>query len=109
MQFSSRLLRLVAIGAVIAASSVQAAGAQGVADKIAVGAANKMAAKISGESCADFAATMAKMKGGGAHASPSPMAARLKGNAQARAQFVNIVAGPLLNKMIDCDMLPGGS
>ncbi|MGA8534233.1 MAG: hypothetical protein WB615_09025 [Candidatus Tumulicola sp.] len=39
---------------------------------------------------------------------PSPMAAKLKGNAQARTQFVNIVAAPLLNKMIDCNMLPGG-
>lgn len=36
------------------------------------------------------------------------MAAKLKGNAQARTQFVNIVAAPLLNKMIDCNMLPGG-
>ena len=48
---------------------------------------------------------MSKMKGNGA--SPSPMAAKLKGNAQARTEFVNIVAAPLLNKMIDCNMVPG--
>jgi hypothetical protein len=30
----------------------------------------------------------------------------IKQNPAARARFVNRVAGPLLNKMIDCDMLP---
>jgi hypothetical protein len=43
-----------------------------------------------------------------AGATPSPMSAKLKDNPQARTDFVNIVGGPLLNKMIDCNMTPGG-
>lgn len=115
MSFSTQTIRNVGIAAIAAivlssAAAIPARAQMGnaMADKVAVGAANKMVAKIGGESCTQFAATMAKMKGGGASASPSPMAAKLKGNAQARSQFVNIVAGPLLNKMIDCNMLPSG-
>lgn len=113
MLFSSTLLRR--IGIVITASTVLGASTlpvaaqmrQQMADKIATSAANSFVGKINGESCSDFASTMAQMK----HkpgATPSPMASKLKGNSQARTDFVNIVAGPLLNKMIDCNMMPGG-
>jgi hypothetical protein len=40
--------------------------------------------------------------------SSSSMSSTLKANPEARTQFVNIVAAPLLNKMISCDMMPGG-
>ena len=109
MQFSRFIMYVtalcVSLGAVLAAPTLPG-HAQAMADKLASNAAHAFVNKINGESCADFAATMAKMKGNGA--SPSPMAARLKGNTQARTDFVNIVAAPLLNKMIDCNMLPGG-
>jgi len=49
------------------------------------------------------------MKNKSSTATPSPMTAKLKGNTEARTTFVNIVAAPLLNKLIDCNMLPGGS
>jgi hypothetical protein len=81
---------------------------QNIANKVATDAANQFVAKIQGESCSEFAATMAQMKGKSAGASPSPMSAKLKDNAAARTTFVNIMAAPLLNKMIDCNMLPGG-
>ncbi|HTX58027.1 MAG TPA: hypothetical protein VMH02_00020 [Verrucomicrobiae bacterium] len=74
-----------------------------MAEKIATAAANKFVAKINGESCSQFAATMAQMKGGSGSSSSS-ISSKLKSNPQARTQFVNIVAAPLLNKMIDCDM-----
>ncbi|MGA7355329.1 MAG: hypothetical protein WA431_07570 [Candidatus Cybelea sp.] len=83
---------------------------QQIADKIATTAANKFVTKINGESCSDFANTMSQMKQtSGSGSSSSGIAAKLKANQQARTEFVNIVGGPLLNKMIDCDMLPGGT
>jgi hypothetical protein len=109
--FFRRASFAVAAFALLAAAAAQPGVAQvrqQIADKAATDAGNKFVAKIAGESCADFAATMAQMKGQGAGASPSPMAAKLKANTQARTTFVNIVAAPLMNKMIDCGMMPGG-
>ena len=80
---------------------------QQIADKIATKAANQFVTKINGESCSDFANTMSQMKQKSGSSS-SGIAAKLKANQQARTDFVNIVGGPLLNKMIDCDVLPGG-
>jgi hypothetical protein len=105
--FILRRVVFAAIAGIVLASPAVPGFAQGMADKIATSAANAFVGKINGESCSQFAATMAKMKG--SSASPSPMSAKLKGNAQARTEFVNIVAAPLVNKMIDCNMLPGGS
>jgi hypothetical protein len=97
----------VALGAIALPGNAQMR--QQIADKIATNAANQFVSKINGESCSQFASTMAQMKQKSSSSSGSSgMAAKLKGNAQARTDFVNIVAGPLLNKMIDCDMLPGG-
>jgi len=84
---------------------------QQMADKFATSAANSFVTKINGESCSQFASTMSQMKGkssAGASSSSSGMSSKLKANPQARSEFVNIVAGPLLNKMIDCNMMPGG-
>lgn len=113
MVFSSSILRQ--IGTAVAAIAVFGAAMlpasaqmrQQMADKIATNAAHQFVTKINGQSCSDFAGTMSQMK----HqpgATPSPMSSKLKGNTQARTDFVNIVAGPLLNKMIDCNMMPGG-
>jgi len=113
MLFSSTTLRragiVVAACAVLGATALPGAAQmrQQMADKVATQAANSFVSKINGESCSDFANTMAQMKHKSG-ATPSPMSAKLKGNSQARTDFVNIVAGPLLNKMIDCNMMPGG-
>jgi hypothetical protein len=76
---------------------------QSLQSKIAVDVAHDLASKIQGESCSDFAATMHKLKGNSS--SPSRASSIMKNNPSARTQFVNIVAGPMLNKMIDCGMM----
>jgi len=93
-----------ALGAATLSSSAQVR--QQMAIKVATDAANQFVTKIQGESCSDFAATMAQMKSGGGSGS-SGMASKLKSNAEARTAFVNVVAAPLLNKMLDCGMLNG--
>ena len=113
MFFSSLSLRRIGIAsaASIALSAIalpsQAQLRQQMADKIAIDAAHSFVSKINGENCTQFAATMAQMKGKSGSSS-SGMASKLKANPQARSDFVNIVGGPLLNKMIDCNMMPGG-
>lgn len=90
----------------IAVLPAMPAAAQALADRVATAAGHQMVTKIGGESCADFAAMLAKRKSGSSGS--SSMSAKLKSNPQARTTFANIVAAPLLNKMIDCDLLPGG-
>ncbi|MBV8344829.1 MAG: hypothetical protein JO190_07535 [Candidatus Eremiobacteraeota bacterium] len=113
---SSLLMRRVGLGATLI-FAFTLAGIPGqaqqmrqqMADKVAENAGNTLVQKINGESCSDFANMMAQMKhqsSGGS--SSSSMSQKLKANTEARTQFVNIVAAPLLNKMISCNMLPGG-
>lgn len=115
VMLSSTMLRRLGIAAVASLALTSAAipgmaqMRQQMADKIATNAAHQLVTKINGESCSDFASTMSQMKGkSGSSSSSSGMSSKLKANSQARTDFVNIVAGPLLNKMIDCNMLPGG-
>jgi hypothetical protein len=114
MYLSSKMVRRIALGAVayLAIFSLMAPAhaqiRQQMADKVAVNAAHQLVTKINGQSCSDFASMMSQMKQGGSGSSSSGMSSKLKGNSQARTDFVNIVAGPLLNKMIDCNMMPGG-
>ena len=109
MQFSS-LLRWVTTGAFVvsavgfAALPGQAQVRQQMADKVAVQAANEFVTKINGENCTDFAATLSQMKQG---SNAGSMSAKLKANPEARTKYVNIVGGPLLNKMINCNLVPG--
>ena len=107
---SRRFVFAAAVCALFATSTLQAPAQvrQQMAVKVATDAGNQFVTKIQGESCSDFAATMAQMKGGGGSSSSSPMASKLKSNTEARTAFVNIVAAPLMNKMIDCGMMPGG-
>jgi len=111
---SSFLMRRIGLGAVLGFAFALAAipgqaqqMRQQMADKVAASAGNAFVSKINGESCSQFAQTMSQMKSKGGSSSGS-MSQKLKANAEARTQFVNIVAAPLLNKMISCDMLPGG-
>ena len=107
---SRRFILAAAVCALFAASTLQAPAQvrQQMAVKVATDAGNQFVTKIQGESCSDFAAMMQQMKGGGGSSSGSPMASKLKSNTEARTAFVNIVAAPLMNKMIDCGMMPGG-
>ncbi len=113
---SSLLLRRAGLGAIVISAFALAAipgqaqqMRQQMADKAAASAGNAFVNKIDGESCADFAQTMSQMKQkSGSGSSSSSMSQKLKANTEARTQFVNIVAAPLLNKMINCNMLPGG-
>jgi hypothetical protein len=115
MFLSSTTLRRAAIAtaASIAFGAIALPGhaqtRQQMADKIATTAANSFVSKINGESCSQFASTMGQMKQkSSSGSSSSGMSAKLKANPEARTDFVNIVAAPLLNKMIDCNMMPGG-
>jgi hypothetical protein len=118
MFFSSNFVRRigvavaasVAFGVITLPVYAQSSMRSQMADKIAVDAAHQLVTKIQGESCSQFATTMSQMKGksGSSSSSSSGMSSKLKANPQARTDFVNIVAGPLLNKMIDCNMMPGG-
>jgi hypothetical protein len=108
-----RRTALAAAAIAIVASATTLPGSadirQNVMDKAATTAANQFVSKIQGQSCSDFAATMAQMKNKSSTATPNPMSAKLKSNPEARTTYVNIVAAPLLNKLIDCDMIPGGT
>ena len=115
MLFSSKVLRRIGVGAVLSVALAFVAlpshgqgMRQQMADKIAVQAGHTFVTKIQGESCSQFATTMSQMKGNKSGGSSGSMSSKLKANSQARSDFVNIVAGPLLNKMIDCNMMPGG-
>ena len=110
---SSLLLRRAGLGAILISAFALAAlpgqaqqMRQQMADKLAASAGNAFVSKIEGENCSDFAKTMSQMKS--KSSGGSSMSQKLKANTEARTQFVNVVAAPLLNKMISCDMLPGG-
>ncbi len=77
----------------------------GMKDRIVDSVANTMVSSIQSDSCADFAAMLRKRKSGNSNSSKA--GGMMKNDPAARARFVNKVAGPLLNKMIDCDLLPG--
>ena len=111
MYFSSATLRRFGFGGLVAALCLFTAVPgqaqtlrQQMAMKLAGDAGNMMVSKINGASCAQFGQMMAQVKNN----KSSSTSSHLKNNSAARQKFVNIVAGPMMNKMIDCDMLPGG-
>lgn len=71
--------------------------------RIVDAAANAVVGEVQSESCAEFANTLKNRKSG----SSGGMKGMMKSDPAARARFVNRVAGPLVNKMIDCDLIPG--
>jgi len=73
-----------------------------IKQKIVMDAADMIVSQVQSESCGQFAAGLKQHKSGSSHAG-----SMLKSDPSLRAQFVNKVAGPLVNKMIDCDLLPG--
>lgn len=70
--------------------------------KIVDDVANQMVAEIQQDSCPQFESFLKSHKSGGGSAG-----GMMKKDPAMRERFVNKVAGPLLNKMIDCDLLPG--
>jgi len=103
------LRRAVIAGALLLTTALAAPGSAqmrgGMKDKIIDSVANTMVSTIQSDSCAEFAATLKGRKSGGS--STSKAGGMMKNDPAARARFVNKVAGPLVNKMIDCDLLPG--
>lgn len=100
--------RSVCISLVLVSTLALGAAAQSTGgplrDRMIDSAANSFVQQIQSSSCASFASMMQSRKGGGGGSRRT--GSMLKQNPAARARFVNRVAGPLLNKMIDCDMLP---
>jgi hypothetical protein len=91
-------------------------------------AANAMVGTMNTLSCSRFRSLLGRMLPSGSAGDPDPTAApglasrlrskatgavnaavlnTIKNNPEQRAAFVNMVAGPLANKMIDCNLLPG--
>jgi hypothetical protein len=79
----------------------------GAKDRITDAVSSEVLQEIRTSSCSDFAAMLAKHKSGGKSGS-SGMGSRLKSDPRERTRFVDAVAGPLMNKMIDCDLMPMG-
>ena len=92
--------------AIAVPGSAQMGMRMGMKDRIVDSVASAMVSSIQSDSCAEFAATLKKRKGSSGSSS-SKAGGMMKSDPAARARFVNKVAGPLLNKMIDCDLLPG--
>ncbi len=100
-----RCLSMIAAAAAVALWTATPGSAQmrmGMKTKIVDAVANEMVSTIQSDSCADFAAMLKGRKSG----SSSGAGGMMKKDPAARARFVNKVAGPLVNKMIDCDLLP---
>lgn len=106
------VIRAVALS-VVSASLVAAMAVPGLTltpsakDRITDAVSNEVLQEIRTSSCSDFRAMLAKRKSGGKSGS-SGMSSRLKNDPRERTRFVDAVAGPLVNKMVDCDMMPMG-
>ncbi len=74
--------------------------------KIVDNVANQMVATIQSDSCPQFESMMKSRKSGGSGSSGGSASGMMKKDPAMRQRFVNKVAGPLVNKMIDCDLLP---
>jgi hypothetical protein len=85
----------------------QAASAQPgqIKERVVDDAANQIVASIQNDSCPQFEAMLKQHKSSGS--SSNRASGMMKQDPAMRARFVDKVAGPLVNKMIDCDMLPG--
>ncbi|HLI96479.1 MAG TPA: hypothetical protein VKT72_10390 [Candidatus Baltobacteraceae bacterium] len=78
---------------------------QRIKDKIVDSAATRMVAEIQNDSCPEFEAMLKQRQSGNSNSGKAR--GMMKSDPAMRERFVNKVAGPLVNKMIDCDLLPG--
>jgi hypothetical protein len=76
---------------------------QQIKNKVVDDVANQMVTEIQNDSCPQFEAMLKQRKSG----SSNKAGGMMKSDPAMRERFVNKVAGPLVNKMIDCDLLPG--
>lgn len=74
---------------------------QQMKNKIVDDVANQMVSEIQQDSCPQFESFLKSRKSGGSSGS-----GMMKKDPAMRQRFINKVAGPLVNKMIDCDLLP---
>ena len=100
---------LVGVGTFIFAATLFANPASAqlrdkIKNKVVDDVANQMVSEIQSDSCPQFEAMLKQSKGSGGGSSKA--GGMMKSDPAMRERFINKVAGPLLNKMIDCDMLP---
>jgi hypothetical protein len=103
----ARRFGFTAVASMALAASMLVPSSAGMRDRMKTkmmdGVADTMVSTIQTDSCPEFAAMMQSHKSGGDDSSQS---SKMKSDPAARQRFVDKVAGPLLNKMIDCDMMP---
>jgi hypothetical protein len=75
-----------------------------IKNKVVDDVANQMVSQIQNDSCPQFEAMLKQRKGGTSNSGKA--GGMMKSDPAMRQRFVNKVAGPLVNKMIDCDLLP---
>jgi hypothetical protein len=107
--FSRRFFVSIFAVTALIASTMQLSSAQlrqQIKNRVVDDVANQMVSQIQTDSCPEFQAMLknARSNSGSSSGRASSM---MKKDPAARERFVNKVAGPLLNKMIDCDLLPG--
>ena len=98
-------IALMTVGLVASAMASSAAQSDNLKTKIVESVANTLVNDVESDSCDQFAEMLARAKNRNKPASNSS-GAMIKNDPASRERFVNIVAGPLLNKMIDCNLLP---
>jgi type III secretory pathway component EscR len=76
-----------------------------IKNKVVDDVATQMVGEIQNDSCPEFEAMLRQRKSG--DSSSNKTRSMMKSDPAMRERFINKVAGPLLNKMIDCDLLPG--
>jgi hypothetical protein len=95
------------LAVVITALLVQPASAQlrqQIKNKVVDDVANQIVAQIENDSCPQFEAMLKQGKSGSSNSSKA--GGMMKSDPAMRQRFVDKVAGPLVNKMIDCGLLP---
>lgn len=97
-------LGLLFTGATLAPGSAQMR--EQIKNKVVDDVANQMVSTIQTDSCPEFASMLKQQKSGSSNSGKA--SGMMKKDPAARQRFVNKVAGPLLNKMIDCDLIPNG-
>ncbi|MDQ2908678.1 MAG: hypothetical protein M3R44_04925 [Candidatus Eremiobacteraeota bacterium] len=106
----ARVLFIATFGAVALTASAMAPGSaqmrEQIKNRVVDDVANQMVSQIQTDSCPEFEAMLKKQKNSGGSSS-GKASGMMKKDPAVRERFVNKVAGPLLNKMIDCDLLPG--
>jgi hypothetical protein len=104
LSHARRLILASASATALAALLIEPALAQtAMKDRIVDNIANQMVSQIQTDSCPEFEDMLKNGKGG----ESGKTGGMMKKDPELRERFVNKVAGPLVNKMIDCDLLPG--